>query len=99
MGTASRLAPVVDTTLIVLVASGGSWGQFVPNPLEERFEPAFLYGLKCNPIDSRGSIIQLGQSASFPKRLELGDVNVKAPKAPGPLSLRLVIYPLGQVLQ
>src|SRR5258708_3257549 len=59
----------------------------------------FLDGLEGDPVNSRGSVVLLGQAVGFLERLFLADVDVQAPKTPRRFGLRLGVDLPSQVLQ
>ncbi len=73
--------------------------QLIPDALQKPLHPVCLDGLKTHPVNPRNSIVPLGQLVGLPECLHLADVDVEAPEPPGPISLRLDVYPPSQILQ
>src|SRR5215470_2633526 len=73
--------------------------QFLPEPLEPCPRPFGLDGLKRHSVNSRSTVVLLGQPKGFAQRLQLADMHIQSPESPGRFSLRLAIYPPPQLLQ
>lgn len=73
--------------------------ELVPQLLEEPLHARPLDGLERLPVDTRGTVVGLGERIRRAKRLQLTNVDVQAPEAPGRVGLRLGINPPPKILQ
>src|SRR5712672_394757 len=73
--------------------------QLVSDLVQKSVHSPFLDGLEGDPVNSRGSVVLLGQAVGFVERLFLADVDEQAPKTPRRFGLRLGVDLPSQVLQ
>jgi len=73
--------------------------QFVTYLFEESLYTLFLDVVEGYPVDSRSSVVLLGQRVRHAQCFHLADMHVQSPEPPRRFSLRLDVYSPPQVLQ